>query len=543
MGRPRRLGCALLATAALALAAAVPATAGGLSYTQIPPLRGLAMPGSPYRFQTVTVGSRHRLTIVEQVHRHGGLIGRRWLLPGAWHLNAPAYDREGTGLAAHAPLLVVSRYSAPRHSALRERTELAFLFTGPYRDHGPAPIWRDSLPGDYTVQGVSPDGQFVYLSHNLKFSPRQGVRFTLVPYSVQARVLLPENDIRDNGEILSGEAIARTTDASGLHIYTLYMEPLGPDGRVYLLALQTDDASLAKVELPRLRGEKNPLLLDLHLSPSGQSLTIRKRSSREWVDRERVVARIDLRKLQSRPGHRATASTVSAPRVGAVGSFSKVIGESRGGRSIELRQVGDLGLPMRVLVFGCVHGDECGASAIEPLQNGCPDPDAHVDIVPDLDPDGSSARSRLNAAGVDLNRNFAADWRPLGAPGDPEYSGPRPFSEPETRLAAHLIGRLRPRVTIWFHQHWGSGSFVRAWGQSVPAARRFAALAGLDFRLLRWPAGTAPNWQNHNFPGTASFVVETTRGRLAQRRLIRLDEALGRFGEEVEDDPQVARKE
>jgi protein MpaA len=541
MGRQLRLAYALLATAALALGAAAPATAGGLSYTQIPPLGGLAMPGSPYRFQTVTVGSRHRLTIVEQVRRHGGLIGRRWLLPGAWHLNAPAYDREGTGLAAHAPLLVVSRYGAPRHSALRARTGLAFLFTGPYRGHGPAPIWRDSLPGDYTVQGVSPDGQFVYLSHNLKFSPRQGARFTLVPYSVQARILLPESDIRDNGEVLSGEAIARTADASGLHIYTLYMDPLGPHGRVYLLALDTDDASLATVDLPHLRGIKNPLLLDLHLSPSGHSLAIRKRSSREWVDRERTVARIDLRRLQSRPTHRATASTASALRVGAVGSFSRVIGKSRGGRPIELRQVGDLDLPMHVLVFGCVHGDECGASAIEPLQSGCPDPGTHVDVVPNLDPDGSASRSRLNAAGVDLNRNFAAAWRPLGAPGDPEYSGPRPFSEPEARLAAHLVRRLHPRVTIWFHQHWGRGSFVRAWGQSVPAARRFAAIAGLGFRLLRWPAGTAPNWQNHEFPGTASFVVELPRGKVPQQRLIRLDEALARFSEEVGEDSPLAR--
>jgi protein MpaA len=219
-----------------------------------------------------------------------------------------------------------------------------------------------------------------------------------------------------------------------------------------------------------------------------------------------------------------------------------VIGESREGRPIELREVGDVALPMRLMVFACIHGDECGASAVEPLRNGCPDPGAHVDVVTNLDPDGSARRSRLNAAGVDLNRNFATAWRPLGSPGDPEYSGPHPFSEPEARLAARLIRHRHPRVTIWFHQHWGSGSFVRAWGQSAPAARRFAALAGLRFRLMRWPAGTAPHWQNHAFPGTASFVVELPRGKLPGRQLIRLDLALGRFGEEVEEDPQVARK-
>jgi protein MpaA len=537
---------ALLATLAVILSQPGPAVAGGASYTQMSPIGGLALPGSPYRFQTVTVGRRNRLTVVEQIRRRGGLIGRRWVLPGAWHLSAPAYDREGTGLAAHAPILVVSRYTEPRHSARRRHTELAFLYSGPYRPHGPRPIRRADLPGDYTVQGISPDGQFLYLSHNLAPTSAHGPRFTLVPYSVQAHKLLPGNDIRDNGEILSGSAVARTADVSGHRVYTLYMSPLGPRGRMYVLALDTVAASLIKIELPQLRGTKNPLLLDLHLSPSGHFLTVRKHSARQWVHREPVVARVDLRKVPTSaptPTATATAATSAAEAVtGSLGSFAHAVGESRQGRPIELKEVGDLALPMRLLVFACIHGDECGASAIEPLRNGCPDPGAHVDVVPNLDPDGSAAGSRLNAAGVDLNRNFAAGWRPLGAPGDPEYSGPDPFSEPETRLAARLVGRLHPEVTLWFHQHWGSGSFVRAWGASAPAARRFAAVAGLDFRLLRWPAGTGPNWQNHKFPGTSSFVVELPRGKLPEARLIRLDEALGRFGEEVEEDPHLARK-
>ncbi|MBS1880978.1 MAG: hypothetical protein JST31_15815, partial [Actinobacteria bacterium] len=218
------------------------------------------------------------------------------------------------------------------------------------------------------------------------------------------------------------------------------------------------------------------------------------------------------------------------------------VGHSIDGRPIELLEVGDLSLPGRLLVFGCIHGDECGASTLEPLRNGCPDPNLHAYVVPNLDPDGSASKSRLNARGVDLNRNFGSQWRPRGAPGDPEYAGPRPFSEPETRLAARLVRRLQPRLTIWFHQHWGGGSFARAWGQSVPAARRFAKLAGIGFRLLRWPAGTGPNWQNHRFPGTASFVVETPRGRLSESLRARLTTALARIGEEVGHDPGVPAK-
>jgi protein MpaA len=536
MGRLRKLGCLLALTAMLAALTAPGAGAGGLSSTQIPANGGIAAPGSPYRFQTVTVGSRHHLTVVEQVRRRGGLIGRRWLLPGAWHLSAPAYDREGAGLAADAPVLVVSRYGVPRKGGMRRHTELAFLHTGPYRPHGPAPIRRVTLPGDLTVQAISPDGSTLYLSHNLAGGPASP-RFTIVPYSVRSGRLLSPKAIHDNGEILSGTAAARTEDPGGRRVFTLYVDHRDHGQRTYLMGLDTVDNRLAAFALPRLSGLKNPFLLDLELGPSGSTVVIRKHSARDSVHREPVIARVDVTRLTAPRERRPRPA-----RAHLFGSFMHVIGESREGRPIELREVGDVALPMRLMVFACIHGDECGASAVEPLRNGCPDPGAHVDVVTNLDPDGSARRSRLNAAGVDLNRNFATAWRPLGSPGDPEYSGPHPFSEPEARLAARLIRHRHPRVTIWFHQHWGSGSFVRAWGQSAPAARRFAALAGLRFRLMRWPAGTAPHWQNHAFPGTASFVVELPRGKLPGRQLIRLDLALGRFGEEVEEDPQVARK-
>ena len=82
------------------------------------------------------------------------------------------------------------------------------------------------------------------------------------------------------------------------------------------------------------------------------------------------------------------------------------------------------------------------------------------------------------------------------------------------RRARRLIINVRPDVTIWFHQ---PQAIVRAWGPSIPEARRYAELAREPFRALRWPSGTAPNWQNHRFPGESSFVVELPVGRLAAR--------------------------
>jgi murein peptide amidase A len=191
----------------------------------------------------------------------------------------------------------------------------------------------------------------------------------------------------------------------------------------------------------------------------------------------------------------------------------ELLGRSAQGRPIELFRVGNPDARRRILVVGCIHGDECAgvAVALRLLGEEAP-PDGALCVVPNLNPDGLAARRRQNGRGVDLNRNFGAMWRPIGRRWDPQYAGPRPWSEPGTRLIRALILRVRPTVTIWFHQ---PQNLVRAWGPSIPAGRRYARLAGERFRALPWPNGTGPNWQNHRFPGAASFVVELPPGALA----------------------------
>jgi murein peptide amidase A len=85
---------------------------------------------------------------------------------------------------------------------------------------------------------------------------------------------------------------------------------------------------------------------------------------------------------------------------------------------------------------------------------------------------------------------------------------------------------VRPDVTIWYHQ---PQAVVRAWGGSRAAARRYARLAREPYRSIRWPPGTAANWQNHRFPGTASFVVELPPGELSDRRGARHARAVRRL--------------
>jgi murein peptide amidase A len=200
----------------------------------------------------------------------------------------------------------------------------------------------------------------------------------------------------------------------------------------------------------------------------------------------------------------------------------EVAGRSAHDRRIVMESFGDPAERTDVLVFGCIHGTECAAITVRPPRTVA----VNVSMVPNLNPDGYALGTRTNGRGVDLNRNFPTAWRPIGSPGDPEHSGPRPLSEPETRLAADLIRRLEPRVTIWFHQQVGGG-FVRAWGPSIPAARRYARLAEIRFVALPWMAGTAPNWQNHRFPGASSFVVELPPGGLGRAEERRHSLAVG----------------
>ena len=69
-----------------------------------------------------------------------------------------------------------------------------------------------------------------------------------------------------------------------------------------------------------------------------------------------------------------------------------------------------------------------------------------------LIPDGVANERRGNGNGVDLNRNFPHDWTQIGQPGAGQYSGSGPASEPETQAFIVLTERIRPTLTLWYHQ-------------------------------------------------------------------------------------------
>jgi murein peptide amidase A len=185
-----------------------------------------------------------------------------------------------------------------------------------------------------------------------------------------------------------------------------------------------------------------------------------------------------------------------------------LIGHSSEGREIHATRVGAVQAPVKVLVVGDVHGNEpAGEAIVQALRQQSVD-GVQLWLIRTANPDGRKARSRHNARGVDLNRNFPYRWA-KGAKGT-YYPGPSAGSEPETKALMGFVRRIRPQLGIYYHQH--MGITVRARSVDTDVQRDYARRTGLPLRWLPNYHGTAIGWQNHLISGGTAFVVELKAG-------------------------------
>lgn len=124
----------------------------------------------------------------------------------------------------------------------------------------------------------------------------------------------------------------------------------------------------------------------------------------------------------------------------------------------------------RVLLVGGIHGDELSSVAVtfewmRRLSDQEKQP-FYWRVVPCLNPDGVLAKisKRVNANGVDLNRNFPTpDWNAKATlywssktKSDPRrYPGKKAGSEPETRWLIEQIKSFKPDAIVSIHAPYG----------------------------------------------------------------------------------------
>ena len=136
------------------------------------------------------------------------------------------------------------------------------------------------------------------------------------------------------------------------------------------------------------------------------------------------------------------------------------IGKSVQGRGIYANYYGTGS--KKIIFYAAIHGSEANTSStlrkwmkeLELNYYKIPE-DKTVIVITALNPDGVANKSRFNAHGVDINRNFqTSDWVSGTYFKDTYYptgGGSAPFSEPETVAIRNFINSQRPYLTIAYH--------------------------------------------------------------------------------------------
>jgi protein MpaA len=182
---------------------------------------------------------------------------------------------------------------------------------------------------------------------------------------------------------------------------------------------------------------------------------LQKKEIQKWCE----ATRAEIRKLNWKIDPCDSATGPIDWRVGGV---------SVQGRPLLFAEFGDPDASNTTLVLSAVHGDEItplylGIELAHWLKDHAAEfKNSHVVIAPMVNPDGffKAHRTRTNANGVDVNRNFAtSDWRKAALKAwkvkyrsDPRrFPGSAPRTEPETLFQEELIRMVHPQKILTVH--------------------------------------------------------------------------------------------
>lgn len=162
--------------------------------------------------------------------------------------------------------------------------------------------------------------------------------------------------------------------------------------------------------------------------------------------------------------------------------------------------------PRKILVFSLIHGDEfpsgsVSRSWIERLVTI--EPRNHWRVIPILNPDGLKNKTRYNANGVDVNRNFPTKdweenaikyWEKETKKDKRRFPGTKAGSEKETQCAMAQIDDFKPDLILSIHTPYGVLDF--------------------DGPKIRPPAFPGIPWKNlGNYPGSLGRYMWVDRSK------------------------------
>ncbi len=159
----------------------------------------------------------------------------------------------------------------------------------------------------------------------------------------------------------------------------------------------------------------------------------------------------------------------------------------------------------KILSFSLIHGDEEESAAVTLAwidRLNSIQPRNSWRVIPILNPDGWTKKTRTNAHGVDVNRNFPSKdwhetalkyWKSETKENSRRFPGDEPASEPETKCAMAQIEDFKPDFIISIHTPLGVLDFD---GPKVTAP---------SFAPLPWVS-------LGNFPGSLGRYMWIDRG-------------------------------
>jgi len=244
--------------------------------------QGVAAADGSYRYVTLRQGLRNGYeTTLLKINQEGGQVVKQRTIDEDFAVAAVTYDGTPTGLSHDGSTLALIK---PRSSYFRRQTQL-LLLDAERLNGGPG---RITLPGDFSLDALSPDGKTLYLIEHpdrRDFGSYQVRSFDIAREKLDPRPILDSEE--EPGE-MRGFPQTRATSADGHWEYTLY----DGDEHPFIHALDVAEGATVCIDLEMIHA-KQTYGATLEMSDDGSMilLTDRKGELRAVVDTETFETR------------------------------------------------------------------------------------------------------------------------------------------------------------------------------------------------------------------------------------------------------------